>query len=139
MKWTRFQDRRQVNVQIPSRALLVGLEPQLAGDLEASLSSLGFIAKRSPIEECGPLALRHEVIFAPDEPAPLKALVQLLRSLRMNGPVIVASRKDDTSSWLAALEAGADDYCSAPFEQAQLRWILESKLTPGPHLRSAPH
>jgi len=120
------------------RALLVGLETGLAGQLEAGLAALGYKANRSTWDHCAPLAARHEVIFAPDDIMRLKDLVCLRRSLRINGPIIVASRKDDESAWLDALEAGADDYCSAPFEQAQLRWVLESKLSPGLH-RAAAH
>jgi len=30
---------------------------------------------------------------------------------------------------LNVIEAGADDYCAAPFESHQLRWILDSTLS----------
>jgi DNA-binding response OmpR family regulator len=41
-------------------------------------------------------------------------------------PVIVVTRLPDSQRWLDALEAGARDYCGAPFERTQLRWILET-------------
>lgn len=119
------------------RALLIGLDAALAGQLEVGLAALGHTAQRSEWESCASLAARHEVIFAAEDVGRLKDLVCVLRSLRMHGPVIVASRMDDESAWLDALEAGADDYCSAPFERAQLRWILESKLSPGLHRAAA--
>ena len=40
------------------------------------------------------------------------------------------TRLPDVPRWLDALEAGARDYCGAPFECIQLRWILGS-ITPG--------
>ena len=43
-------------------------------------------------------------------------------------PVVVVSRLPDVSGWLDALEAGAADYCAAPFESIQLRWILDAQL-----------
>ena len=43
-------------------------------------------------------------------------------------PVVVVSRAPDMTGWLDALEAGASDYCAAPFESIQLRWILDAHL-----------
>jgi DNA-binding response OmpR family regulator len=41
-------------------------------------------------------------------------------------PVIVVSRLPETDEWLDALEAGAADYCAAPFEIIHLRWLFET-------------
>src|SRR5436309_5900550 len=43
-------------------------------------------------------------------------------------PVVAVTRLPDTQRWLDALEAGAKDYCGAPFERIQLRWILETVI-----------
>jgi DNA-binding NtrC family response regulator len=43
-------------------------------------------------------------------------------------PVIVVSRMPEVSEWLDAIEAGAADYCAAPFESAHIQWILSSTL-----------
>jgi DNA-binding NtrC family response regulator len=43
-------------------------------------------------------------------------------------PVVVVSRLPDVSGWLDALEAGAADYCAAPFESVQLRWIIDAQM-----------
>jgi DNA-binding response OmpR family regulator len=45
-------------------------------------------------------------------------------------PVVVVTRLPDTQRWLDALEAGARDYCGAPFERTQLRWILDTVCPP---------
>ena len=41
-------------------------------------------------------------------------------------PVVVVTRLPDSRRWIDALEAGARDYCGAPFERTQLRWILDT-------------
>jgi len=41
-------------------------------------------------------------------------------------PVVVVSRNPEAREWIEAMEAGASDYCAAPFEAAQIRWILEA-------------
>lgn len=43
-------------------------------------------------------------------------------------PVIVVTQNPMEKKWLDALEAGAADYCSAPFEPIQVRWILDAVL-----------
>jgi DNA-binding NtrC family response regulator len=43
-------------------------------------------------------------------------------------PVVVVSRLPDVGGWLDALEAGAADYCAAPFEMVQMRWLLDTHL-----------
>jgi response regulator RpfG family c-di-GMP phosphodiesterase len=45
-------------------------------------------------------------------------------------PVVVVTRLPDSQRWLDALEAGAKDYCGAPFERTQLRWILDTVAPP---------
>ena len=47
-------------------------------------------------------------------------------------PVVVVSRLPETDDWLDALEAGATDYCAAPFEPVQLRWLLDAHMRPRP-------
>jgi len=42
--------------------------------------------------------------------------------------VVVVSRIPETSEWLDALEAGATDYCAAPFERQHISWVVESAL-----------
>jgi DNA-binding response OmpR family regulator len=51
-------------------------------------------------------------------------------------PFVVVTRIPETREWLDALEAGATDYCSAPIETRQLRWLMESAL-PRPRFAAA--
>jgi DNA-binding response OmpR family regulator len=106
------------------RALLVGLEPDLASELERTLAQMGHAASRSDLDQVPALARRLDVIFCSDQASNVNSLVALLRSLRTPIRVIVASRKAEETAWLEALEAGADDYCSTPFETAQISWAM---------------
>jgi DNA-binding NtrC family response regulator len=63
------------------------------------------------------------VVFCPFS-RDLTALLDATRDSRI--PVIVVTRNPETREWLDAMEAGAFDYCSAPFEPRQLQWILDS-------------
>jgi DNA-binding response OmpR family regulator len=106
------------------RALLIGLEPDLASELEQTLARMGHAASRSEIDQVPALARRLDVIFCSDQWSNVNSLVALLRTLRTPIRVIVASRKAEERAWLEALEAGADDYCSTPFETAQISWAI---------------
>ena len=48
------------------------------------------------------------------------------RSRTPHLPLVVVTRLPENSRWLDALEAGAKDYCGAPFEHAQLQWIMDT-------------
>jgi DNA-binding response OmpR family regulator len=41
---------------------------------------------------------------------------------------VIVNRHPENSRWLDALELGAADYCGAPFEPVQMRWLLDSVL-----------
>lgn len=112
------------------RALLIGLEPALADELESALTSLGHAACRSDLTAAAALARQHQVIFCSGQRHEVDSLITLVRSLRTPIRVIVASRIADETAWLEALEAGADDYCSTPFETDQIGWALRSAHPP---------
>jgi FixJ family two-component response regulator len=46
----------------------------------------------------------------------------------MRLPVVIVSRLPEVSEWLDALDAGAADYCAAPFEHQHMSWLIESAL-----------
>ncbi len=52
----------------------------------------------------------------------------VLAGIQLRLPVIVVTQKPTEGKWLDALEAGAADYCGAPFEPIQVRWILDAVL-----------
>jgi DNA-binding NtrC family response regulator len=69
-----------------------------------------------------------DIVFAGGEPAEYLSLLRQVRQLRPDLPFVVVTRVPETTAWLDALEAGATDYCSSPFESRQIHWLMESAL-----------
>jgi DNA-binding response OmpR family regulator len=104
--------------------VLTGLEAPAQADLGRLLSQQGH---QVTIGWEGGLGTADALFCNGDEPAyPL--LVQRVRGLRPDLPVVVVTRLPDTAKWLDALEAGAADYCCAPFETVQVCWLLSAVL-----------
>jgi DNA-binding NtrC family response regulator len=102
--------------------LLLGLDYGLADELSRVLRQLGQSVRIAPKREGALDAADADLIFA--------ASGDLRDALAASPkrPVIVASRLPEVKAWLNALEDGAADYCGAPFEATQVRWVLNSAL-----------
>jgi DNA-binding response OmpR family regulator len=111
----------------PRKALLFGLDEALAASLKQVLSHCNckafFVQNRLPDQE---RPARADIVFCPSSPDMLHRALELFRGL----PVVVVSRLPEVEGWLNALEDGAADYCAAPFEPIQLRWLLETHTRP---------
>lgn len=115
------------------RIVLFGLDDVLASELTDVLScqrhSVLAEPYRSPgdcvgaVEQAG-----ADVVFCCSERDKYMALLEAIGRKNPELPVIVVSRVPEVSEWLDAIEAGASDYCAAPFETSHIRWILESTL-----------
>jgi DNA-binding response OmpR family regulator len=103
----------------PRRVLLCGLEPSLETELRNALETDGLdVEVKSTADQPDDHA---DYIFCSFS----NNLGQLLRSLQRQIPVVVVSRTPEAREWIEAMEAGASDYCAAPFERNQIRWILD--------------
>lgn len=110
------------------RALLFGLPEDLAADLTDPLRSLcGSIESMPSVTNPRFAAPEAQVIFCTAD----TRIVHQLREARPDACIVVVTRCPEVSIWLDSIEAGATDYCVAPFEPPQLHWILE------PSFRSA--
>ena len=69
-----------------------------------------------------------DIVFAGGEPSQYLSLLRQVRSDLPALPFVVVTRLPETTAWLDALEAGATDYCSPPFESRQIHWLMESTL-----------
>jgi DNA-binding response OmpR family regulator len=105
-----------------ARILLLGLEQTLVDELGRILRQLGQIVRIAPLGSELQKSTDADVVFTS---APL---LQTALAARADLPVIVVSRTPEVRDWLDALEEGAADYCGAPFEPLQLRWILNSAI-----------
>jgi DNA-binding response OmpR family regulator len=63
-----------------------------------------------------------DVVFCSHDKAVYSRLVRQYAPV----PVIIATRLPEMADWLDALETGAADYCAAPFEPTQLRWLMDT-------------
>lgn len=101
----------------PHTALLLGLEGAVEQELRAALSADGCKVVKKP-------GSRADIVFCGHERPVYQTAVEQYAQL----PVVVVSRLPEVSDWLDALEAGAADYCAAPFEPTQLRWLLQTHV-----------
>lgn len=84
----------------------------------------------SSTSECLALAkrLHADGVFCSSEPGECRKLLTRMKGKGLHMPVVVVSRIPEVSEWLGAIEAGATDYCAAPFEQRDISWLLRSVL-----------
>jgi DNA-binding NtrC family response regulator len=116
-----------------ARVLLLGLEDSVASDLGQALKGDRHAVSAAALDAPAILARQVEhsltdIVFCGGAPRDIAALVGALRELGSRVPVVVATRLPDAIYWLDALDAGAWDYCTAPFEPALVRRILENAL-----------
>ena len=111
--------------------ILHNLDESLALQLRkaASDSGLVFYASASTAE-CLALTQRLHVdaVFCGSEPQAYREILEAMRRRGLSVPVVVVSRIPEVSEWLNAIEAGATDYCAAPFEQRDMSWLIQSAL-----------
>jgi DNA-binding response OmpR family regulator len=101
-------------------ALLLGLEPAVAEELSKYLAERGMVVSHEARLED---SQEMDLVFCSARGARLGELAR-----GMKCPVVAVSRLPETQEWLDAMDAGAADYCAAPFEREQMDWILESNL-----------
>jgi len=104
--------------------VLSGLEPAARAELCRVLSDEGH---RVTVHAQGDWT-EADAIFCNGDCPDYPALLRSIRDARPDLPVVVVTRLPESNKWLNALEAGAADYCSAPFETVQVRWILTAVL-----------
>jgi DNA-binding response OmpR family regulator len=109
-----------------AKVILVGLEELAAAHISGALAVEHHQIEQRPSGVVVPDVLDADIVFAGGEPAYYLSLLRLLRAVRPSLPFVVVTRIPETREWLDALEAGATDYCSSPFESRHLRWLVES-------------
>jgi DNA-binding response OmpR family regulator len=116
---------------VASGALLFRLDDAVATALGEVLEQLGCAVIRedaSQVSRCAAVAARFEagVVFCAAAGGQYGDLLAALNALPQPPVLVVVSRLPDVPEWLHALDAGAFDYCAAPFEPKQIQWILDS-------------
>ena len=114
-----------------TRFILHGLDESLSAQLQHAAGKAGhsFYSAKSTAE-CVAMAerLRPGVIFCSAEASRYLNVIDAFRRKGLGVPVVVVSRLPEISQWLDALEAGAADYCAAPFEHPQISWTIQTAM-----------
>jgi len=111
-----------------SRFALLGLPEDLGHQLTRILLAESHQVSRKRYLSDLRRGPRLSAIFISSDSLEYRQTLSLLRETYPKLPVIVVSRFPEVKQWLDALDAGASDYCGAPFERVQLHWILNSVL-----------
>ena len=109
-----------------SHVALLGLPEDLAQPLARVLrAETHQISRKRYLQDFqhGP---KVTVVFISGDSPEFRSTIALLREAEPGLAVVVVTRQPGTSQWLDALDSGAADYCGAPFERVQVRWIMES-------------
>ena len=121
----RIQNRK---ASCMAKILLLGLENDLAVPLARVLRNLEHDVETAESLESGMRHRTAELIFANGDDPDFRYTLRTLSALRPDLPAVVVNRLPDNMRWLDALDAGAADYCGAPFEPTQVRWVIDSAL-----------
>jgi two-component system KDP operon response regulator KdpE len=108
----------------PPNALIIDDEVQIRRLLRAALEGAGYKTFEADNGQLGisETALRRPDVVLLDLGLPDLDGLEVLRRIRewSRVPVLVASVRDDPDDKVAALDAGADDYVTKPFDSAEL-------------------
>jgi DNA-binding response OmpR family regulator len=111
-----------------AKVLLTGIEESVANLLRRALAierhQIEHRPSNAPIHDF----LEADIVFAGGDGKQYLPLLRRVREARPGLPFVVVTRVPETSEWLDALEAGATDYCAAPFELRQINWLMESAI-----------
>ena len=107
---------------------LIGVEQAPAAQISRSLAVERHRIEIIPHRATLPDLKEVDIVFAGGEPSEYLSLLRRVRQERPALPFIVVTRVPETTEWLNALEAGATDYCSSPFESRQIHWLMESAV-----------
>lgn len=110
------------------RVTLLGLPEDLERSLAQVLRDEAHkVVRKLHLQDLGH-GPRSDAIFISGEDLEFRRTIAEIRQTEPATPVIVVTRRAGTTQWLDALDAGAADYCGAPFERVQVRWIMESAI-----------
>jgi DNA-binding NtrC family response regulator len=111
-----------------AKVVFVGVEQAAAVQIARTLAVERHQLEQKPKDAVVVDILEADIIFAGGEPTHYLSLLRKVREIRPTLPFVVVTRVPETREWLDALEAGATDYCSGPFESRQINWLMESAL-----------
>lgn len=124
------------------KLLIIEDDPRIAETLSAGLSEEKFLVEVAEDGEQGEYlaAINHYDAVILDLLLPRRSGMEVCRELRAQGintPILMLTAIDSTSSKIAGLNCGADDYLTKPFVFEELLARLRALLRRGPAVRDA--
>jgi DNA-binding NtrC family response regulator len=113
-----------------ARVSLLGFPQDLASQLSRILLAEAHTVDRKRYIQDLSKRYRPNVVFVCADSPDFEDTLTALKDAEPDLPFVVTTRMPDPAQWLNALDAGAADYCGAPFEAIQVRWIMGSILRP---------
>jgi DNA-binding NtrC family response regulator len=108
--------------------ITVGLDPGSAYLLDRALEAGHHQISHKPKFTAADELNEADIVFVDSDGKQYLPLLKKVRGLSPNLPFVVVTRIPETSDWLDALEAGATDYCSTPFDARHMSWLMETAL-----------
>ena len=108
--------------------ILFGLESDLADELARILQHDGHFVHMTRSMDTLPRHSGAHIVFAGGDGPDYRETMRGVLDRCPDVPVVMVNRVPENSRWLDALELGASDYCGAPFEQVQVRWLVDAVL-----------
>ena len=109
---------------MPKRILLAHLDPEVEAELNQVLANQ-LLEVEHPTKDESLIDWRnYDVVFCSPQIAEVTSILRASSGARRKPAVIAATRIPEEREWVAVLEAGAKDYCAAPFERSQIDSIL---------------
>jgi DNA-binding NtrC family response regulator len=108
--------------------VLLGLDDDLAEPLANVLRSLRHEV-RATTSMVAALGDRDaQIVFFRGDGLQYRDTFRELSERRPDLAIVIVNRFPDYNRWIDALELGAADYCSPPFETIQVRWVVNEAL-----------
>jgi len=111
-----------------ARVFLTGIEDSVAKTLQHALAIERHQIETRPCDTPVDDFLNADIVFAGGGAKQYLPLLQRVRQSHPTLPFVVVTVFPNTTEWLDALDAGATDYCSAPFQLRQISWLMESAV-----------
>jgi DNA-binding NtrC family response regulator len=108
--------------------ILVDLVSETGAALARALRAEHHSVRHAAAGSAAVFAADVDVAFCNGDHPNYPVLIRRMHHVRPERPVVVVTRLPEARQWLDALEAGAADYCGAPFEPVQIRRLVASVL-----------
>jgi DNA-binding NtrC family response regulator len=113
-----------------AKILLLGLDHDVAQKIETASLQVNHSVAIQPVLQAFDTYPDADLVFLSGDRKNYRETVRSIQARRRSLPVVVVTNHADSGEWIDALEAGAANYCAAPFEPKPIQWILASALQP---------